>query len=189
MERHSQKTRAIVFLSLALFAIFYWTSGPGFRHIPGITALSDERFWSSSAGANVDIMAPTLYSDHKYSWINENQKTTYALFHCISRGDCAQNQTKGTSRLHLDRLADLAEVVLIAQFDFIDPMEGGFIGGEAIWAGSTVGSLAKIPLFSRLFNTAIRAGRSGHWATWDTAYCMRVISTLLANSIQFTVIS
>ncbi|KAJ7740871.1 hypothetical protein B0H14DRAFT_477129 [Mycena olivaceomarginata] len=87
-------------------------------------------------------MAPTLYSDHKYSWINENQKTTYALFHCISRGDCAQNQTK---------------VVLIAQFDFIDPMEGGFIGGEAIWAGSTIRALDNMGysvLYARNLDTA-----------------------------------
>ncbi|KAJ7740885.1 hypothetical protein B0H14DRAFT_3515443 [Mycena olivaceomarginata] len=60
-------------------------------------------------------MAPPVYPDHKFTWINENQKTTYALFSCIARGDCTQNQTK---------------VVLISSFDFIIPMEGGYIGGE-----------------------------------------------------------
>ncbi|KAJ7797295.1 hypothetical protein B0H14DRAFT_2619071 [Mycena olivaceomarginata] len=142
MKRHSQKTRAIVFLSLALLGIFYWTEWPRLYRMNGSGPLP--------RGQMSTLWRRTLYSDHKYSWINENQKTTYALFHCISQW----------------RLCAESDKSLISS----TPMEGGFIGGEAIWAGSTVGYLAKIPLFSRLFNTAIRAGRSGHWATWDTAY-------------------
>ncbi|KAJ7485666.1 hypothetical protein FB451DRAFT_1554521 [Mycena latifolia] len=71
---------------------------------------------------NTDILAPILYPEQKYTWITENQKTTYALFRCMKEGNCAQNQTK---------------VVIISSVNFRIPLQGGYIGGEAIWALST----------------------------------------------------
>ncbi|KAJ7797288.1 hypothetical protein B0H14DRAFT_3093176 [Mycena olivaceomarginata] len=88
-------------------------------------------------------MAPTVYPDHKYAWINENQKTSHALFRCIARGDCAQNQTK---------------VVLIASHYFMYPLQGGYIGGEAIWALSTMRALHNMGysvLYARSIDTAL----------------------------------
>ncbi|KAJ7249496.1 hypothetical protein B0H12DRAFT_1019592 [Mycena haematopus] len=89
-------------------------------------------------------MAPTVYSDHKYAWINENQKTTHALFTCIARGDCTQNQTK---------------VVLIPTNYFVAALQGGYIGGENIWALSTVCSLNNMGysvLYARSMESAIQ---------------------------------
>ncbi|KAJ7129165.1 hypothetical protein C8R44DRAFT_699813 [Mycena epipterygia] len=72
---------------------------------------------------NIDIMAPTLYPSQTRTWITENQKTLYALMRCTSEpSNCGQNQTK---------------VVIITSFEFIESMQGGRVGGEAIWAYST----------------------------------------------------
>ncbi|KAJ7693592.1 hypothetical protein B0H17DRAFT_1059112 [Mycena rosella] len=76
--------------------------------------------------ANVDILAPTLYPEQQYEWITANQKATHALFRCMERGDCAQNQTK---------------VVIIPCSNFVLFLQKGYVGGEAIWAHSTLQAL------------------------------------------------
>ncbi|KAJ7462127.1 hypothetical protein FB451DRAFT_1140209 [Mycena latifolia] len=78
------------------------------------------------APANFDIMAPTLYPTQNHAWIAQNQETTHALFRCIERADCAQNQTK---------------VVIITSYEFALPMQGSNVGGEAVWAFSTLRAL------------------------------------------------
>ncbi|KAF7356321.1 hypothetical protein MVEN_00964400 [Mycena venus] len=77
---------------------------------------------------NTHFSAPNLdiQPEHNLTWITHNQNATRALFLCIERRDCAQNQTK---------------VVLIPSFDYIIPLQGGYIGGEAIWALSTFQAL------------------------------------------------
>ncbi|KAF8211115.1 hypothetical protein K438DRAFT_1569743 [Mycena galopus ATCC 62051] len=135
MKCYSRITQAIAF---TFIATFFWL---GHRY-PGLVAapLSDVSLSESSTEANVDLLAPTLYPDHRYAWINENQKTMHALFRCIERGDCAQNQTKGT-------------------YHFIMPMEEGYIGGEAIWALSTIKALNNMGysvLYARNIETAIQ---------------------------------
>ncbi|KAJ7913957.1 hypothetical protein B0H13DRAFT_2464634 [Mycena leptocephala] len=92
---------------------------PPQRH--SISATAWNRLSDSSA-TNFDILAPTEYPDHNFTWIEENQKTMHALFRCIEHGDCAQNKPNA-SGYHLC-------------FDFITPLQGGYIGGEAIWAHS-----------------------------------------------------
>ncbi|KAF8211116.1 hypothetical protein K438DRAFT_1808837 [Mycena galopus ATCC 62051] len=142
MKRYSQRIQIIAGVVLvSLFTIFLWLRRTS--AFPGASLLLDScRF--SSAGAHVDIMAPTRYPNHRYAWIDENQKSMDALFRCIEHGDCAQNQTK---------------VVLIPSFDFINPMSMGAIGGEAVWALSTIRALNNMGysvLYARDMGSAIQ---------------------------------
>ncbi|KAJ7071429.1 hypothetical protein C8F01DRAFT_1110484 [Mycena amicta] len=66
------------------------------------------------------------FGDHQFKWVTENQRATHALFACIERADCAQNQTK---------------VVILLNDEFTDALHGGYIGGEVIWALSTIRAL------------------------------------------------
>ncbi|KAJ7432318.1 hypothetical protein B0H11DRAFT_1760765 [Mycena galericulata] len=74
----------------------------------------------------MDILAPTSHPSQRREWITENQKTTQALFQCIAQGNCAQNQTK---------------VVIIECHHFVMVKQGGWAGGEGIWASSTLRAL------------------------------------------------
>ncbi|KAJ6464642.1 hypothetical protein C8R47DRAFT_69246 [Mycena vitilis] len=99
--------------------------------------------FESPAATVGDTLGPTIYPDQQYRWITENQKATHDLFRCIERGDCAQNQTK---------------VVLIWSYDYIRPLEGGYIGGEAIWALSVFQALKNMGytvLFAREMDAVV----------------------------------
>ncbi|KAJ7770925.1 hypothetical protein DFH07DRAFT_735138 [Mycena maculata] len=71
-------------------------------------------------------MVSFVYAGHKFAWATESRKTAQALFRCTELGNCAQNQTK---------------VVIIPSDSFTGPVEGGDIGGEAIYAFSTLEAL------------------------------------------------
>ncbi|KAJ6485575.1 hypothetical protein C8R45DRAFT_997083 [Mycena sanguinolenta] len=122
MKQRFQVLGCMVSVMLLTTLLWIWARRPD--SFAGL--LLPDGFHFSSPETVVDIMAPTVYTDHKYAWIDENQKATHALFSCIPRGDCAQNQTK---------------VVLIASYPFIDLMQRGYVGGEAIWALSTITAL------------------------------------------------
>ncbi|KAJ6477194.1 hypothetical protein C8R47DRAFT_1141030 [Mycena vitilis] len=111
----SRKTQTLIasVLSLALVLLFL--------HPPQVSQDIPQPF-----AAKVDILAPTTYSAQQYKWITETQRARHALFRCIEREDCAQNQTK---------------VILIASWDFISYLQGGDIGGEAIWSLSMLQAL------------------------------------------------
>ncbi|KAJ7740883.1 hypothetical protein B0H14DRAFT_2989789 [Mycena olivaceomarginata] len=132
MPRYSQRTATVFLLSLALLSLFLWQSSTTLKHTAPAPLTDDV----SVAAGNVEIMAPTVYPDHKYAWINENQKTSHALFRCIARGD----------------------LVLIASHYFMYPLQGGYIGGEAIWALSTMRALHNMGysvLYARSIDTAL----------------------------------
>ncbi|KAF9017855.1 hypothetical protein BDZ89DRAFT_1021850 [Hymenopellis radicata] len=91
-----------------------------------MTSISGAPLGSTEAAANIDIIAPALYPDQKFGWITKNQEATQALFRCIERGNCAQNQTK---------------VVILAHYHFRTGLQGGYISGEVVWAMSTFRAL------------------------------------------------
>lgn len=106
---------------------------------------------TSPLAANIDVVAPPLYTEHAFTWITENQKTTKALFRCIERGNCAQNQTKGEGDPRGAAVSKLTRpspslVVITTSWHFRWALEGGYFGGEAIWALSTVYILYFYPI-------------------------------------------
>ncbi|KAJ7792353.1 hypothetical protein B0H14DRAFT_2470173 [Mycena olivaceomarginata] len=62
------------------------------------------------------------------SWHAHNARATAALFRCLERADCAPNQTK---------------VVILQGWHFRGVLEG-YLGGEGIWANSTVIALRRL---------------------------------------------
>ncbi|KAJ7754465.1 hypothetical protein B0H16DRAFT_1316290 [Mycena metata] len=74
-------------------------------------------------------------------WITDSKRAAQALFECLERRNCAQNQTK---------------VVLISSHDYITPLQGGSVGGEAIWALSTYRALQEMG-YTVLFGNGIEA--------------------------------
>ncbi|KAJ7825071.1 hypothetical protein B0H13DRAFT_1658133 [Mycena leptocephala] len=62
------------------------------------------------------------------SWHAHNARATAALFRCLERADCAQNQTK---------------VVILPGWHFRAVLDG-YLGGEGIWARSTVIALHRL---------------------------------------------
>ncbi|KAK7024999.1 hypothetical protein R3P38DRAFT_3533140 [Favolaschia claudopus] len=97
----------------------------------------------SSQVSPFDILAPEdSDATSNYTWITHNQRGMHALFRCIEGGNCQQNQTK---------------VILISSNDFISPLQGGYIGGEAIWAMSTLKAIKNLgytPLFAATMEAA-----------------------------------
>ncbi|KAJ7928213.1 hypothetical protein B0H13DRAFT_1597860 [Mycena leptocephala] len=63
-----------------------------------------------------------------HSWHAHNARATAALFRCLERADCAQNQTK---------------VVILPGWHFRAVLDG-YLGGEGIWARSTVIALHRL---------------------------------------------
>ncbi|KAJ7639424.1 hypothetical protein FB45DRAFT_977204 [Roridomyces roridus] len=64
--------------------------------------------------------------------------TTHALFQCMAQGSCGQNQTK---------------VVIIGSHHFRMVKQGGWAGGEGIWASSTIQALNNMG-YSVLFSSS-----------------------------------
>ncbi|KAK7024998.1 hypothetical protein R3P38DRAFT_2401543, partial [Favolaschia claudopus] len=94
-----------------------------------------------------DIFAPNdVYTSSNYTWITRNQRAIHALLRCIELGDCGRNQRK---------------VVLISSHDFISPLQGGYIGGEAVWAMSTLQALENLG-YTPLFASSIEAALNIH---------------------------
>ncbi|KAJ7936163.1 hypothetical protein B0H13DRAFT_2303882 [Mycena leptocephala] len=62
------------------------------------------------------------------SWHAHNARATAALFRCLERADCATNQTK---------------VVILPGWHFRAVLDG-YLGGEGIWARSTVIALSRL---------------------------------------------
>nr|GAT52943.1 predicted protein [Mycena chlorophos] len=86
--------------------------------------------WKHAAlGApNIDILKPTILTS-KVQWAVDNRKAIFDLNRCLEIGNCAENQTK---------------VVIIASPEFISYKQGGYIGGEVIWAASTLNALTNM---------------------------------------------
>ncbi|KAJ6620661.1 hypothetical protein B0H10DRAFT_2021327 [Mycena sp. CBHHK59/15] len=109
--------------SLAVTSLVFWWTSAAFTDILSTTSILCRSPGTQSSPTNFDILAPTLYPSLNRTWITRNQETIHALFQCIEQGDCRQNQTK---------------VIIIESYQFRLPLEGGWIGGEAIYAMSTV---------------------------------------------------
>ncbi|KAJ7771080.1 hypothetical protein DFH07DRAFT_241000 [Mycena maculata] len=120
---------ALCVLALSVGVVLFSARIPFLSHrATEFTSITEPSSWPA-APANMDILLPTLYPSQSRTWITENQKTTHALFRCIEQSNCGRNQTK---------------VVIIVAFEFIGTMEGGSIGGEAIWALSTLRALSNL---------------------------------------------
>ncbi|KAJ7763258.1 hypothetical protein B0H14DRAFT_3510672 [Mycena olivaceomarginata] len=63
-----------------------------------------------------------------HSWLAHNARATAALFRCLERANCAPNQTK---------------VVILQGWHFRGVLDG-YLGGEGIWANSTVIALRRL---------------------------------------------
>ncbi|KAJ7037851.1 hypothetical protein C8F04DRAFT_1034990 [Mycena alexandri] len=95
-----------------------------------------------SAQTNFEIVAPKVYAtDRNHRWITDSKTGAQALFQCLEQGDCGQNQTK---------------VVLISSHDYIVPLQGGSVGGEAVWALSTYRALQEMG-YTVLFGNGVEA--------------------------------
>ncbi|KAJ7785833.1 hypothetical protein B0H16DRAFT_1488211 [Mycena metata] len=80
----------------------------------------------------------------------------------MERGDCAQNQTK---------------VVLISSSDYIVPLQGGHVGGGAVWALSTYRALQEMG-YTVLFASTVEAA-SRIYPVFDT-----LVKMVIANPGQ-----
>nr|GAT43642.1 predicted protein [Mycena chlorophos] len=76
----------------------------------------------------MDLVKPLVdYGEQRHGWIAANQRAAHALWSCIERGDCGENQMK---------------VVILVSNEFpMSLMKDKYIGGEMIWAMSTIRAL------------------------------------------------
>ncbi|KAJ7185559.1 hypothetical protein C8R46DRAFT_882085 [Mycena filopes] len=107
--------------------------------------------------SHYELIAPTVYPTDRahLQWATESQRAAAALFRCDARGECAQNQTR---------------VVLISSHDYVIPMQGGSVGGEAIWAMSTYRALQELG-YTVLFSIDIEGARR-LYSVFDTHVAM-----------------
>ncbi|KAJ6470274.1 hypothetical protein C8R47DRAFT_1055004 [Mycena vitilis] len=106
----------VAFLAVASFVYYrLWPSTPS-------TDSWDHKFTSEPTAPSL-LFPPNLdppADDH--SWHAHNARATMALFRCLEHADCAPNQTK---------------VVILQGWHFRAVLEG-YLGGEGVWARSTV---------------------------------------------------
>ncbi|KAF7320159.1 hypothetical protein MKEN_00800400 [Mycena kentingensis (nom. inval.)] len=114
-------------VSLVIAALLFLLSGLDFQPARYLSrnAPSPGRY------ANIDLLKPLVnYPRSKLKWIAENQRAIHELYRCIETGNCAQNQTK---------------VVILASYEFTKALEDGqYIGGEVVFAVSTMETLRRL---------------------------------------------
>ncbi|KAJ7022075.1 hypothetical protein C8F04DRAFT_1241033, partial [Mycena alexandri] len=125
-----------------------------------------------AARADFERVAAAVYpvDQSHYTWIADSRRAAQSLFRCMERGDCVQNQTKGL-------LSPGIAVVLISSSDYIVPLQGGHVGGGAVWALSTYRALQEMG-YTVLFASTVEAA-SRIYPVFDT-----LVKMVIANPGQ-----
>ncbi|KAJ7181017.1 hypothetical protein C8R46DRAFT_1211303 [Mycena filopes] len=138
----SHRRRALILLFLVsaagylLFASWSWTeSDPSLRPDPSQSSVTPP-------SRLIQLLYPALPESleaEESPWKTHTRNALRALFACLDRNDCTQNQEKGGSfAMTTAPSADnTLEVIIVESTYFLANMIG-HIGGEEIWANSTM---------------------------------------------------